>query len=75
MTTPTRPDVFDEINAFRAGYRHGVDRGIVTPREAEAEMRRLFTFPITSGVVDLFCNGAEHGARGDAFRFLSYLAR
>ena len=66
-----RPDVLDEINAFRAGYRHGADYGIVSPKEAETVMRQLgWTTPITSELTDLFCNGVDDGARGDKFRYL-----
>jgi len=71
----TRPDALDELNAFRAGFRHGADRGIVSPREAETILRS-FGRPTSSGSVDCFCNGAEDGAKGDRFRYLlSFMCR
>jgi hypothetical protein len=69
MVAADRPDALDEINAFRAGYRHGANVGRVSPREAESEMRR-FGMPINSSAVECFCNGAEDGARGDTFRYV-----
>jgi hypothetical protein len=61
----------DEINAFRAGYRHGKDLGIVSPRQAEEALRALPTsIPICSATVNCFANGAEDGAAEDSFRYL-----
>jgi len=66
-----RPDRLDELNAFRAGYRHGADRGAVSPREADEILRNLpTTIPVTGSTVDCFCNGADDGARKDSFRYL-----
>jgi hypothetical protein len=71
----TRPDELDEINAFRAGFRFGVDHGIVSPKEAEVILRDMNpNTPISSSVLDCFCNGAEDGRKNDQFRYLlSYL--
>lgn len=67
----TRPDLLDEVNAFRAGYRHGRDVGEVSAREAEAILRSLpTTIPPVGNAILCFCNGSVDGARGDAFRYL-----
>ena len=62
-------DDMDRLNAFRAGFRHGADRGLVSAREADAILRSLGRSP-SCDAVELFCNGAEDGARGDRFRYL-----
>ena len=64
-----RPDERDEINAFTAGFRHGQDRGLTSPREAEMILRG-FGRPTSDATVTCFCNGAEDGARGDRWRYL-----
>lgn len=64
-----KPDALHEINAFRAGFRHGRDVGSVSPREAEAEMRKLGML-VAGETVTCFCNGSDDGARGDQFRYL-----
>ena len=62
-------DELDLLNAFTAGYRHGRDVGLVSPREAQAILEGLGR-PTSAASVDCFCNGAEDGARGDSFRYL-----
>ena len=60
----------DERNAFRAGYRHGIDKGIVSPKEAEQIMRSLPNpLPIFGNTITCFCEGAEDGANGDDWRY------
>lgn len=74
-TLNDRPDALDELNAFRAGFRHGQDVGDVSPREAEAILRGL-GLQTSSGCVDCFGNGAEDGRKGDKFRYvLSFAVR
>ena len=68
-TVNDRPDALDELNAFRAGFRHGQDVGAVSPREAETILRGL-GLQTSSGCVDCFGNGAEDGRKGDRFRYL-----
>ena len=75
MMTPhphrARPDDLDKINAFRAGWRHGADRGEVSPREADAALRALpTTIPIIDATVACFCHGSVDGTRGDSWRYL-----
>jgi len=68
-----RPDVLDMRNAFNAGYRHGLDVGAVSPREAEAALRQLpTTLPITSDTVGSFCAGNDDGVRRDSFRYILF---
>ena len=69
MSYRDRPDALDELNAFRAGFRHGTDLGIVSASEAETLLRG-FGRPTSSASVACFCNGAEDGARGDRWRYL-----
>jgi len=73
----SRPDMLDEINAFRAGWRHGYDRGIVSPREAEGILRGLpLSVTPNAAMITYFCTGAEDGAHNDQFRLLlSYALR
>lgn len=62
-------DKLDEMNAFRAGFRHGKDRGIVSAVEADALLRGFGRSP-DYNCIACFCNGAEDGARNDQFRYL-----
>jgi len=66
-----KPDNLDHIRSFKAGFRHGRDCGIVSPREAGDELRKLGFTPIDGSMIDVFCNGADDGARGDTFRYLA----
>ena len=69
--TSLRPDNWDCINAYRAGYRHGADVGAVSPRDAEVALRQLpTTMPVTSDTVAYFCDGSNDGACGDVWRYL-----
>ncbi len=65
-----RTDSLDHVNAFRAGFRHGQDVGLASPREAE-EVLRSFARPVDSTSIDCFCNGSGDGAKGDQFRYLA----
>lgn len=66
-----RPDALDEINAYRAGYRHGRDEGKCTAQTAPAILRQLpTTIPIVEVTVAMFCRGLQDGARGDAVTYL-----
>lgn len=77
MEQHIRPDLLDEIGAFRAGYRHGVDYGEVSAAEADGILRKLpTTIPITSDLLTLFCNGSIDGANRDNFLYLlSFIAK
>ena len=76
--TRMRPDVLDARIAFNTGFRHGRDVGATSPREAEAELRRLFghtSLPpeaINAEMVDCFCAGNDDGVKGDTFRYLLF---
>ena len=72
-----RPDELDEGAAFRNGFSYGQDCGPVSPAQAEAAMRAIpHSIQPSAAMVDLFCHGAEDGARGDSFRLLlSYMVK
>lgn len=62
-------DAENELLSFRAGFRFGQDRGAASPREADAELRRLHRDP-TDAAIAAFVAASDDGARGDAYRYL-----
>jgi len=64
----------DKTQAFYAGFRYGRETGLASPREADAALQagRLST---DGEMVEVFCNGADDGARGDYWRLaLTYVS-
>lgn len=62
-------DDLHHLNAFRAGFRHGEDRGPTSANEADTILNSL-GLPTDSKSVTCFCNGADDGAKNDQFRYL-----
>ena len=53
-----RPDWIDELNALRAGMRHGRDVGECNPVDAERILRGWGRH-VSHETVDLFCAGSR----------------
>jgi hypothetical protein len=58
----------DIKQAFILGFRYGQKYGFASPREAEEYLLRKYKDVLDNVLIDVFCHGADDGARGDAFR-------